>query len=64
MIHQYIPYPHPYAVDWNGDGDGDLLISSSYGVCYLFERSYIDGGYAEARALGVQRRDSPVRSTP
>ena len=25
-------FPHPYVVDWNGDGDQDLLISSSYGV--------------------------------
>jgi hypothetical protein len=56
LIHQYIPYPHPYDVDWNRDGDTDLLISSSYGVCYLFERSYIEGGYAEASPLGVERK--------
>ena len=43
-------------VDWNGDGDEDLLVSSSYGVCYLFERSYIDGGYAEAVVVGIERR--------
>jgi hypothetical protein len=56
LIHQYIPYPHPYAVDWNGDGDEDMLVSSSYGVCYLFERSYVEGGYAEAALVGVERR--------
>lgn len=56
LLHQYIPYPHPYTVDWNKDGDQDLLVSSSYGVCYLFERSYIEGGYAEALLIGVQHR--------
>ena len=54
--HQYIPFPHPYVVDWNGDGDQDLLISSSYGVAYLLERSYADGGYAEAKVLRVEHR--------
>jgi hypothetical protein len=56
LIHQYIPYPHPYVADWNKDGDEDLLVSSSYGVCYLFERSYVDAGYAEATAVGIQRK--------
>jgi len=56
LIHQYIPYPNPYVVDWNHDGDEDLLVSSSYGVCYLFERSYIEGGYAEGTVIGVERR--------
>jgi hypothetical protein len=56
LIRQYIPYPNPYVVDWNGDGDDDLLVSSSYGVCYLFERSYIEGGYAEASLVGIQRK--------
>ena len=56
LIHQYMPFPNPYVVDWNGDGDEDLLVSSSYGVCYLFERSYIDGGYAEAAVVGIQRK--------
>lgn len=54
--HQYIPYPHPYAVDWNGDGDTDLFVSSSYSVAYLIERSYIEGGYAEGRVIGVQAK--------
>ena len=56
MLHQYIPYPHPYVVDFNGDGDEDLLISSSYSVAYLLERSYAQGGYAEAMLIGIQRR--------
>ncbi len=56
LLHQYVPYPHPYTVDWNGDGDEDVLVSSSYSVAYLLERSYLDGGYAEASVVGVERR--------
>jgi hypothetical protein len=56
LIHQYMPFPNPYIIDWNRDGDEDLLVSSSYGVCYLFERSYIQGGYAEATVVGIQRK--------
>lgn len=56
LIQQYIPFPNPYVVDWNKDGDEDLLVSSSYGVCYLFERSYIDAGYAEAAVIGIQQK--------
>jgi len=46
----------PCAVDWDDDGDEDLLVSSSYSVAYLLERSYLDGGYAEASVVGVERR--------
>ena len=51
----YIPYPHPYAIDWNGDGDEDLLISSSYHTVYLLERSYVEHGYAEGSLGRVER---------
>ena len=51
----FIPYPHPYVIDWNGDGDDDLLVSSSYHTVYLLERSYIEHGYAEARLDRVER---------
>jgi hypothetical protein len=58
LIHQYIPFPNPYVIDWNGDGDEDLLVSSSYGVCYLFERSYLDHQCAEANIANAERKKS------
>ncbi len=39
---QYIPYPNAYALDWNGDGDQDLIVANSYMLIYYFERSYIN----------------------
>ena len=52
----WIPYPHPYALDWNRDGDLDLLIASSYSFVYFADRSFLDGGYAQATVAGVERR--------
>ena len=48
----WIPYPHPYPIDWNRDGDLDLMIASSYSFCYYAERSFLDAGYAEAEMMG------------
>ena len=55
LVHQYIPYPNPYVVDWNGDGDEDLLVSSSYGVCYLLND--------RTSTADMQKRRSSASST-
>ena len=49
-------YPHPHAVDWNGDGDLDLSISSSYGNIHLAERTWIEQGWIEAATVAVEAR--------
>ena len=47
-----VPYGGTIAVvDWNGDGDADLIIGSSYGYFCWFERSFLDRGYARAKRL-------------
>ncbi|MGB7188698.1 MAG: hypothetical protein WBD10_01050, partial [Acidobacteriaceae bacterium] len=48
----------PAAVDWDRDGDKDLLVASSYGFVYLFDGSFISHGYAEAQ---VVRSEVPTR---
>ncbi|MCP4644488.1 MAG: VCBS repeat-containing protein [bacterium] len=50
--HPWIPYPHPYPVDWNRDGDVDLLFAGSYSFLHVAERSYLEGGYASC-TMGV-----------
>jgi len=52
----WIPYPHPYPIDWNRDGDLDLIFASSYSFCYYAERSFLDDGYAEAKLVGQPER--------
>jgi hypothetical protein len=50
----WVPYPHPYALDWNRDGDLDLIFASSYSFLYFAERSLLDDGYAEGQALRAE----------
>ena len=59
-----IPYAHPYALDWNGDGDTDLLVASSYLLLYLFERSYLDDGSAPGTVLMMEKRSSQTKEKP
>jgi hypothetical protein len=51
-----IPYPMPSSVDWDHDGDQDMLVASSYGFVYLFDGSFIDGGYAQGEVIATERR--------
>jgi hypothetical protein len=45
-----VPYsPMVAAVDWNQDGDLDLVVGTAYGFFCWFERSFLEGGYAQAR---------------
>jgi len=54
--HSEIPYPVPAAVDWDRDGDKDLLVASSYGFVYLFDGSFLNHGYAEAQIVRSEVR--------
>jgi hypothetical protein len=51
-----VPYPIPASLDWDGDGDQDFLIGSSYEFVYLLDGSFIRNGYAEARFLKFEQR--------
>lgn len=47
-----VPYsPTVAAVDWNQDGDLDLIVGTAYGFFCWFERSYLDYGYARAERV-------------
>lgn len=43
-------------VDWDGDGDIDLLAICTYGYLCWFDRSFLQHGYAPARALGLGKK--------
>jgi len=48
--------PTPYSpvvtvTDWNGDGDDDVIVGTSYGYFCWFERSFLDNGYSRAERL-------------
>jgi hypothetical protein len=44
-----VPYgPFATVVDWNSDGDEDLLVGTAYGYTCWFECSFLDRGYAQA----------------
>ena len=52
-----VPYwPAVNVVDWNGDGDEDLVIATNYLYFALVERSYQEHGYASGQIIGVQKR--------
>ena len=38
--------------DYNGDGDVDLIVNTAYRYTCLFERSFIESGYALAKITG------------
>jgi hypothetical protein len=47
-----VPYsPSAAVVDWNGDGDPDLILGTSYGYFCWFERSFLERGYARAKRI-------------
>lgn len=47
-----VPYsPMVAVVDWNQDGDLDLIVGTAYGFFCWFERSFLDHGYAHAQPI-------------
>jgi hypothetical protein len=47
-----VPYgPSVAVVDWNQDGDEDLIVGTAYGYFCWFERSFLERGYAKAERL-------------
>ncbi|HXG24820.1 MAG TPA: VCBS repeat-containing protein, partial [Chthonomonadales bacterium] len=46
--------------DWNGDGDDDILVMSSYPWFCWLEASYIQNGYARGRILSVEEKGGPA----
>jgi hypothetical protein len=49
----WIPLPRPIAIDWDRDGDTDLLLASSYGLLHFASRNFIENGYAVARIVSA-----------
>ena len=45
----WIPLPRPMAIDWNHDGQVDLLFASSYSLLHFAEHHFVEHGYVEAR---------------
>ncbi len=53
----FLPYESVVsAVDWNEDGDSDLMALTSYGYLCWFERSFLEHGYAPAKQLNIETR--------
>jgi hypothetical protein len=53
----YLPYESIVsAVDWNEDGDVDIMARASYGYLCWYERSFLEHGYAPAKVLTISKR--------
>ena len=53
-----VPYsPRVLIADWNGDGDDDFLVMSSYPWFCWLEGSYVKHGYAQGKILATERRN-------
>jgi len=50
--------PFPSIVDWNNDGDNDLLLNQ-YGYTRLIEQSFIEHGYIPGQILAAESRSNP-----
>jgi FG-GAP-like repeat len=47
-----LPYsPSVAIIDWNDDGDDDVIVGTSYGFFCWFERSFLEQGYAAAQRV-------------
>ena len=51
-----MPYwPSVSVVDWNGDGDDEIMIPTNYLYFAFVERSYLEHGYANGQLLALQQ---------
>lgn len=50
-----IEQPRVLIADINGDGDDDMYLPSTQGSCFI-ERSFLEGGYAAATRIALERR--------
>jgi hypothetical protein len=50
----WIPTPRPIAMDWDQDGDVDLIWASSYSLLHFASRDFVERGYAPARVLATE----------
>jgi len=51
----WIPTPRPIMLDWNRDGDLDLLWASSYSLLHFAERDFVEHGYIEAQLVTTSK---------
>jgi FG-GAP-like repeat len=59
-----VPYsPFAAVVDWNNDGDADLIVGTAYGYFCWFERSFLERGYAKATVVKQGRGGRPSTRT-
>lgn len=50
--------PRLVIADWNGDGDDDFIVMSSYPWFCWLEGSYVEHGYAQGKILSIESRRS------
>jgi hypothetical protein len=43
-----LPTPRPIAIDWDHDGEPDLLLASSYALLHFAAHHFVEHGYVEA----------------
>lgn len=54
----YLPFESVLSgVDWNGDGDVDLMANATSGYLCWFERSFLEHGYAPANVIAAQAKE-------
>jgi hypothetical protein len=52
-----VPYwPAVSVVDWNGDGDEDVMVATNYLYFAWVERSFLQHGYAKGQITGTQAK--------
>jgi hypothetical protein len=44
------------AVDYNGDGDQDIILYTPYGYMCFYEHSFIERGYARGTVVSIEKR--------
>jgi hypothetical protein len=45
----WIPHPRPIAIDWDRDGDVDIVWCSSYSLLHFASRDFVEHGYVSGK---------------